>query len=93
MFVNYLCQHQLYNNGSIIAENRRYLSYKYSINMTDWSSQLPCIIAKIKSPTLDNVKLANIDVITELIKLRDDCNFELLTPTQLKLLLEWICTS
>ena len=40
--------------------------------MTDWSGQLQYITAKIKSPTLDNVQLANIDVITELIKLRDE---------------------
>lgn len=90
--VRTIAEHQLFNSGSTIAENRRYLEHKYHIYQLDWHGSVECVITKITSPVLqDENKLAIIDMVKELISIRDNSRFDFLTVEQISVLLCSLC--
>ena len=91
-FVNSIANHQLLSSGSIIAENRRYLEYKYHIYQVDWMDQIESVICKIIPPVLtDEKKLTIISVIRELVSMRDSAMYNMLNVDQISALLNSLC--
>ena len=66
-FVTQLVGHKMFSSGSIVAENHRYLSYKYYICQQDWTGSLHTLLLKIKPPDLCLEQLSIVSAIKQLI--------------------------
>ena len=63
----------LSTQASVLAENFRYIMYKYKIPMFAWYKELSVFLKCIKCPSsLSDIELSNIDTVRELLSIRDE---------------------
>ena len=55
-----------YNGGSTLAENIRYLMYKYDISIDDWDQPLSYVVSKVFKYNTDHIIIDNVSVATDI---------------------------
>lgn len=92
MIVQSVVKCKLISSTSILAENYRYLCYKYSIAHSDWTKNMTYIINKI-SKQYTNAELAIGKTVLELCKLRDGIDHcEFITNIEVCKMIDMLCT-
>ena len=70
-------KYSFYNRGSTLAENIRYLKYKYDISIDDWDQPFSYVVNKVFKYNTDHIISNNIftaNVIIDLCHERDNCH-------------------
>ena len=91
VFVQQVTRHKLFSPTSILAENYRYLCYKYKIAHEDWYSNMNFVIKKI-CMTYTNHQYAFCNTVLELCNIRDGVSFcEFVNITDICNMIESLC--
>ena len=91
-------KYSFYNGGSTLAENIRYLMYKYDISIDDWDDSLSYVVNKVYKYNTDHIIIDNVftaNVIIDLCHERDNyyqCPLHLYSHVELKDFLKFLCT-
>ena len=92
VIVSHIIRYKLLSAASILAENYRYLCFKYDIAHIDWYQDINFVTKKIFRKYTSN-ELAITHTITELCKLRDGvvkCQF--VNNINISTLIDLLCT-
>ena len=83
-----------YNKGSTLAENIRYLMYKYDITINDWHQSLNYVIKKVYTYDSDRTNgndTCTANVIRELCHDRDTHHYPVIIDSCSALCALWLC--
>ena len=92
--VRELIAHFRTTESSVVAENCRFLMYKYDISVFAWYGSLYDVMNCIKNnQNVSSEHASNIASIKELCKIRDKVVYSELSPLEANTLIELICTN
>jgi hypothetical protein len=91
-YVTGILKNAMFSESSILAENYRFLMFKYNIFVSDWNSSLSDVMSKICAPIMANhEQMATIETVRELITMRDDLECTVLSKQDVVKLLNALC--
>ncbi len=87
-----LLRSKLMCTNSCFADNHRLLSYRYDISDKDWNNGLSFLMGKVKKKTHILYPCPpEVNILRELIDMRDDGKFDILSLIELNKLIDDIC--